>query len=1843
MQAFSEYQIQAILHEDIETAIYRAKNPNQSNTIIIKLLKPEYPTLEAIARFKHEYLVRQNLNHENTVKALSLESFDRRLALVLEDFGGISLEQLLQTEKLNTLVCLRVAIKIVKGLKYLHENQIIHKDIKPSNIIINTSTEQVKISDFGIASKLSKETPIFNSYNSVEGSIAYISPEQTGRMNRYLDYRSDFYSLGITLYQMLTGKLPFASRDPLEIVYSHLAVAPVPPEELNPEIPAAISAIAIKLIAKNAEDRYQSAAGILADLESCLHQLETAGEIVDFVAGQLDASSKLLIPQKLYGREQQVKELLAAFQRISSIDPPKSPLSKGGLPEAKPSRSKVEVMLVSGYSGIGKSAVINEISKSITHSRGYFISGKFDQFKRNIPYASFSQAISSLIRQLLAESDEKLPIWRSKILASLGDRGQVIIDVIPELELIVGKQPEVPQLGPVAAQNRFDRTFKDFIRVFASDEHPLVIFLDDLQWTDSATLKLMETLVTDAETECLLFLGAYRDNEVSATHPLIQTLEEIQKKGTTVNNIDLQPLDLADAIQLLSDTLGDRTDRVNPLAELIWKTTAGNPFFLRQLIHSLEAENLLKFDFNINRGKPRGWQWNIAEIEAVGIANQNVVELVCQKVQKLPTATREVLKLAACIGDKFTLDILSIVNEKPPGATANELYLALQAGLILPLSNAYKIPLAFDEAEVDPGEIVKAESGIFRQDFDGLNKFPISTIGYRFLHDRVQQAAYSLIPEWQKQSTHLKIGQLLLQNIPESEIEEHIFEIVNQLNIGDESIALAEERIKLARLNLIAGRKAKAATAWLSAVKYLRFGLKLLPENSWECHYELTLALYVEAIEAEYLNTNYQQSKQLIDIAIARANTVLDRVQISESKIQYYTSQGDFLGAIDTGMKILAWLGNPLPQSSEGIRQISEQLRSELVIETSKIAELKDLPLMKDAVILATARVLVTLIPPVYFANPELLFPVILLLVKLSVKYGNSTSSAYGYCLYGLLLCGAFNDIEAGYLFGKLSLKVLKKFPFHPIKCQVYKVFASHIQPWKKPLRDTAKKFLTAIQTGIETGNAEYTGYGSAEYVMYLFFSGENLENVDRQSAPYEELLQNLKQEFGIFYLKLGRQAALNFAGKVDNPCILSGESFNEATMFPAMVQANYRMIIFCFHLFKLMLFCFFKDCESALVQAELAAPLLDAVVGTIFVAEYNFYHSLALLARCDSLSEIDRQQAIRTVESNQEKMRIWAASAAVNFQHKYDLVAAETARILGQTLEAIEYYDRAIKGAKTQGYSQESALASELAGEFYLQCGRQKVARLYLSDAYYDYLKWGGLAKVKNLESKHFCLLREIKQKQQQKSWEVDAECMANCSIAAVNFNAALDLTTFIKFSQAIASEIVLEKLLAKLIKILLQNSGAQKAALLLLKNNELYIEAIGSATDNEIIVFQSIPPATEIVPILLINTALASGENMVLDDASSTAPYNTYPYIKKYQPKSILCLQVVYQSQIQGIIYLENNLTSGAFTKERIDILKVLVSQAAISIVNAKLYSKLESAKQQLEDYSQTLEQKVEERTAELKAAQNQIIANEKLSSLGTLTAGVAHELRNPLNFVNNYAESSVELSEELLEEIDKQADNLDADTLDYFKQMVADIRDNDAAIHQHGKRAENIIRSMMQHARTDSGLRQLTDINALLKQAIQLAYQSKRVSDSSFYVAICTDCDGAIEQLEVAFSDLSRAFINTIENACYAVCAKQKQCAKNSPEIGKFFRPKIWVKTRNFLEYIEIRIRDNGIGIPLEIREKIFHPFFTTKPAGEGTGLGLSLTRDIIVGQHGGTLAVESETNVFTEFVITLPKVR
>ncbi|MEG4209581.1 AAA family ATPase [Microcoleus sp. S13_B4] len=1525
------YQITEKLHESSNSLVYRGYRQADNLPVILKMLKQAYPSPEKIAWFKREYEITQNIYLPGVIDVYSFQNLENQWVIELEDFGAESLNQIIAKKQFTIAEFLHLAIEIVDILGQVHQQHIIHKDINPSNIVFNQQTGKLKLIDFGICTTLSRENPTFRNPNVLEGTLAYLSPEQTGRMNRRIDYRTDFYSLGITFYELLTGQLPFPTNDVLELVHCHIAKQPIPPHEVKPEVPPIISTIVLKLMAKNAEARYLSAYQIKADLQECLRQWQSKEQIDPFPIARHNISDRFQIPQKLYGREREVSALLAAFERVS--------------------QETSEMMLVSGYSGIGKTVLIQEIYKPLTQQRGYFISGKFDQFQRDTPYASLIQAFRSLVRQLLTESDAQISKWRDKIQAELGEAGGVIVEVIPEVELIIGSQPPLPDLPPAEQRNRFNLVFQKFINIFTQPEHPLVIFLDDLQWADGASLELIQLLMTVADRKYLFFIGAYRDNEVSSAHPLIHTLENIEKaKATTINKIFLTPLALTDITQLLVDTLLAESKNAKPLAELLQQKTGGNPFFINEFLKSLHSEAWLYFNYESQQ-----WQWDLERIKAQPLTD-NVLELTSKNLKKLPTATQAVLKLAACVGNQFDLKTLAIIYEKSLQETATDLRSALQSNLIIPLSHAYQL------AELDVA---------------GLSDRLVAE--YKFAHDRIQQAVYSLISEADRQSVHLRVGRLLLQNTSSEELSQKLFDIVNQLNKGRALIERQIERYELARLNLKAGKKAKSSAASQPAFNYLQIGLSLLNKKSWLQQYNLTLDLHLEAAETAYTIANYDEMERLAGVVLQKAQTLLEKVKLYEIKMQAYCAQMKFLEAIDIGLEVMKLLGVELPQrpNQSDLAQEMEQIKSALAGRQAQ--DLIDLPQMTDPYKLAAMRVMNYLFGPAFIAINQLSLLNWCRQVNLSIQYGNFAGSAFPYVGYALILCSS-GELDAGYQFGQLALKLLERFKDRTFKARVYAIYKGFLKHWNEPLKDTSSLCIEAYQSGIETGDLEYAASIRQSYAYALYLSGVELSDAKKEMAKSLEVTYQTKQEAYIHWNQILMQAILNLVEQVENPCYLIGEVYDEQKMMPVHQAGGDRTALMHAYSHKVILCYLFEEFQQAVENADRFEEYSANAASFFILPVVYLYDMLARLALYPNSSETEKEEILAKVAAKQEKMETWAKQAPMNYLHKFYLVEAERDRVLGNDKDAREYYDKAIILARENEYLNEEALAYELAARFYLARNQNHVARHYLQDAHYAYQRWGAVAKVKDLEARYpqFLALQSLS------STRTDTENNIINPITTTGSNSgeALDFAAVMKASQAISGEIVLEQLLNQVMKTVIENAGAQKGFLILDQGGNWAIEAEAAVECEIITIMQSIPvdsvdPATG-MPLLstaIVNYVARSHENVVLNNATDEGLFTGDSYITATQPKSILCTPLLNQGKLGGILYLENNLALGAFTSERVETLKIIAAQAAISIENASLY-------EQLEDYNRTLEQKVEDRTAELAQANTQILSlNERL----------------------------------------------------------------------------------------------------------------------------------------------------------------------------------------------------------------------------------------------------------------------
>jgi predicted ATPase/signal transduction histidine kinase/CheY-like chemotaxis protein len=1722
-----------------------------------------------------------------------LEHIQQRWTMVLEDFGGDSLALLNLAGQLDMVDFLTLAIDIADILGRIHQQHIIHKDINPSNIVLNPGTKQVKIIDFGISTVLSRENTPFRNPNVLEGTLAHISPEQTGRMNRVVDYRTDFYSLGVTFYELLTGQLPFAEDTPLELIHSHIAKQPVLPHHIDSTIPPLLSEITMKLMAKNAEGRYQSAFGLKHDLERCLDGVKGLSELgegppLDFELAQKDFSGRLTIPQKLYGREKEIDRLLAAFERMPHPDQPAEGLpgsqDEGMVADSEP---RTKVMLVSGYSGVGKSALVHEIHRPVTARHGFFIEGKFDQLERSVPYYAWSQAFTALVNQLLMESPERMATWQAAIDQAVGESGQVLVDVIPNLALLIGEPPPVLELGAVQAQRRLNYVMQNLLRVVAQPDHPLVILLDDLQWADAASLDLLQALVTGGDNPHLLIIGAYRDNEITPSHPLSLALRELREQQAWIETLHLGNLSIEHVTQLVTETL-ETSSALDPaqlrdLANLVYEKTRGNAFFVNQFLRSLDEAELLTFDFSRSR-----WAWDIEQIRALDVTD-NVVEWLAGQARRLPVETLAVLQLAACIGNRFDLRTLAVIVEKTVRETARALQPGLVEGFVLPLDQSYQ----FADLDVPDLEAVV-----------GLTE-------YRFVHDRVQQAMYSLAPGLDCREIHLRIGRLLLEDIQREKqnLDEHVFDVVNQWNFGQELLETRADREQLARLNLQAGQKARSAAAFQLAFDYAQTGLGLLDEQSWSHNYDLTLDLHSFATQAAYWSNNYARLEKMGDITLKHTQDVLHRVKVYEAKIQAYDQKGQLYQAVETALEALDLLGISIPQQpdQEQVRHALEEVQTSLAnfldaqsvgSDHNDIEQLLDLPEMTDPYQLAAIRIIADLSGPARIVAPEVFLLTMAKAIRLLVENGNNGYSAELYCLYGIILCGVVKDIATGYQFGQLALTALDRLTAQKREADIMLGVHCMISHWKAPLRETFKGLIKAYQLGLESGDWLVAVAAVNTYNNRSICAGRELADVERGFARFGGFIAQAQP--GNHLLFLYWQVVENLITVSENPCILTGTHHNEAAMLPVYVGANNRNSLWHFYLNKFMLSFLFRDYRQATEYATAGWQYADGAIGGIDIPIFCLYDSLTQLALWPSATRDERKGILDKVRANQEKMFAWAMHAPANFMHKYHLVEAERCAVLAQNGEAREQYDKAIALARQHEYLNEEALARELAGEFYLRNEQDELARFYLQNAHYAYLRWGALAKVADLEGRYPQWLVQ--------SGRPDTDTTTTQSTARFGSEGVLDLTTVVKAAQAISSEIGLETLLSKVMKTVLESAGAEKGLLILQRADDWVIEAEGAMDEDQVTVLQSVPVTQAAnVPHTLVHYVARTGESVVLDDAANEGQFTQDDYISARQLKSVLCMPLTNQGQISGIVYLENNLSRGAFTPDRLALLNLLSSQMAISLDNSTLYDDLKR-------YQNHLEELVAERTLRLQAA-NQ--------AKSVFLANMSHELRTPLNAILGFAQLMARdthvtpTQQEYLETIARSGEHLlglinDVLTMSKIEAGRTTLQENAFDL----RRQLQGLQEMFQLRVADKGLALLLDV----------------APDVPRYVY--TD-EGKLRQ--VLMNLLSNAVKFTEEGEVTlrvrATDGERRTMDEESKE-----QPSLVIGQWSLV----FEIQDTGTGIAQEEMDALFAPFVQTtsgQQSHEGTGLGLPISRQFVE-LMGGELGVNSIVGEGTTFRVQMP---
>jgi len=1425
------------------------------------------------------------------------------LVLIYDLASGIRLNEYLAKNHIGLSEKLDIAFQLASAVNDAHGSGINHMGLRPAGILFSEESGRLLIQNLGTHVFLPLQKHDIYDPETIENTLPYISPEETGRMGRIIDLSSDLYSLGAVLYELLTGEPPFKADDPMELIHAHIARVPISPYDKKKMIPKIISDITMKLLKKNPEDRFQSAYGICSDLETCLKQLQAYGEISLDMPAKKDVHEGLSIPKKIYGRENELEILISRFNSMLS--------------------GKSECALVAGYSGIGKTSLCREICNIAKTKNGLYISGKFDQYHRNIPYSAIIHAFQEMVEVILGQGPERINKWREALINSLGVNAQVIMDVIPEIELITGRPQPVVRMSILEEQNRFNLVFINFIKVFAQKDHPLVLFLDDLQWADSASLELISNLLLSTGLQYLFLLGAYRDNEVDYKHPLMDMIRTLTLEGIPLCKITLNPIDEHHIKRFVADTLQNPEGKADPLAHIIFERTRGNPFFIYQSIQSLYAQGLIAYDY-----EKGAWTWDTHKIKAEFIS-ENVIDLITEKINRLSGHAQETLKTASCIGSRLDPEMLCKISRRDISEITSGLYEAEKQGLVI----------FSDEALSDPG--TSAHTPV---DNDNPTD-QIMDIKVEFIHDRVRQAVYSEIKQVDKMKHHLTIGQYLQQTGTDEETEERIFDITNHLNMGIDLLTSRKDRDDLAALNLLAGMKAKSSAAFAPALNYLQTGLTLLEKHCWESEYELALNLHQEAAEASYLCGDFSLMDHLSSTVMSHTKDLLDRAKIYEIRISSLMAENKPMEAVDIALDSLNMLGVNMPKKPGKKRILVELIKIKMLLAGKQKADIIDLPKMTNPTTLAAMRILVKISSAAFISTPVLYPLIVFKQVELSLKKGNAPESVFGYAVYGLILCGLpgrLCDIEDGYKFGRLALDLIERFNIREHKSYTLFIFNCFVRHWKDHYRDTLPRFIQGYRIGLETGNLEGAVLCLLMHDNYSYGSGINLVKIEKEMDKNNRTIRELKQKTILHLHEIPWQTVQNLIGKGNDACRLKGPVYDEDTMLSVHIQAKDRTAIGNMYYNKGFLSYLFRDFEQAFDNFTLFEPYADAMTSTMAISLFAFYDSLTCLALYRNAPATRRKRLMKRVSAEKKRLERWAHHAPMNNNNKLYLVEAERFACIGNDLMATEYYNRSIEAAERYAFYQEKALANELAARFNLARGNKEIAGKYLCDAHSGFEQWGASTKTKQLEEEFPGQLNLL---------PIHA---SEISIGQV------DYSTIVESLQAISTEIVLESLIKRLLTIVMENAGANRVIFISVRDDALYIDAeyVSDREDKTLMYPEPIANRDD----LLVNAVYfvkSSGRHVVLDNAAKQGPFINDAYVELKSPKSVLCIPVIRKGVLIAILYLENTITSHVFTPERIRVLELLASQAAISIENAKLYESLISNERILIDLSHKREE--------------------------------------------------------------------------------------------------------------------------------------------------------------------------------------------------------------------------------------------------------------------------------------------
>ena len=1806
MQPPARYTLIERVHTEIENSVYRGVREPDGLRVIVKTPNSPYPSRSQLARLSHEYAMLRRAGGRGAVVPLELSQSGELIALVTEDWDGTPLHHLLAPGPLPLPEALAVGVQIADALAALHTSGVLHKDVKPQNILVRADRSAARFIDLGIASPLTRESAAAAPAEALEGTLAYMAPEQTGRINRVVDARADLYALGVTLYQILTGELPFRATDPLELIHAHIARAPQPASEKAPGVPRQVSAIVAKLLAKEPDERYQSARGVRADLAMCAAAAEHGIEM-DFALAAQDRAGELRVPQRLYGRQEELRVLRAALARAQ--------------------RGTTEVFLIGGYAGVGKSALVGELRRELYRgpaSSGLLLTGKFEQLGQGTPYLAFARALQDLVPQLLGLDALALAGFQSDLARAVGTSGQLLLDLVPELARVLGPQPAVPQVSAQDAQARFQLLVHRFVAALAQRAQPLVLFIDDLQWADAASLSLLHSLLAEGDCGPLLFIGAYRDGESDGAGVLAPLLHALRTHGASLTERTLQPLSPAHTAELIGDALALPPEQAEPLARHVHDKTQGNPFFVNQLLGYLHREGLLQPDPDSG-----AWSWDLPRIDALQVTD-NVGSFMGALLGTLPAATRRALALSSCLGGQLTLRTLAAVCESRPVEVAADLWPAVRQGMLLPIGGEYRLLHSLDGFTGEPG---LGEPGL--GEGDGLDAAGLD-VSYRFLHDRVQQAAYALVPPEERTATHLRIARLLRAH-GSTRFDQSLFEIADHYNLAAALVTDPGEQRVLADLDLRAGRRAKAAAAYAVAADYLAKGRALVPTA--DPGDALWVDLTAELAECAGLAGQTALAETLLSDLLARVSALPARVHAHRLRVNLYNASGRVLNAIMAVFAGLAELGVPLPALPAEYypAMLAELARVPALLAGRTVAELYDAPPMTDPVKAAALELLLEAGAPAYTAHPLLFALVVLKQVSLSLEYGRGPSAAYAYCAYGVLLTGALGQYQAGSDFSRLAQALAERDGQPHMRGRVQ--FGSGlILNFRQPLREVLPYYERTHRLGMEVGDTAYASYALFHSIVARLSQGDELDAVDADIERYTAIAARTKEIITSTYLTLQRQLVRALKGRTAARGSLRGDGFDEAQLVQSLDRVELQHARYYYHLVRAQLAYLFGDAPGAVAETRAAEPLLQTAAGFYHATELPYYAALALLSTGEG--GVPGEEALAQAEKLEAQLALWAGECAANYEHRHLLVAAERARVTGRELEALTLYERAIEAARRNGWLADEALANERCALFHLRRGRAKAAHAYLLDAHYGYERWGATAKAQQLAEAHPHLFTRSGPAPLATATALTLTGTGTGTATATTTGPGvglLDTMTLIKASQALSGEIAIDRLLVRLMDLIAENAGADRAALVLTSPDPEPTLAVAAELTPERGAQVLAPPVPleryDALPHAVVRY-VARAQEPLLEGAA--ARFAGDPYLARRAPRSFAALPLLQKAQCRGVLYLENSLQTGVFGEERLRVLSVLCAQVAISVDNATLYAGLERL--------------VDSRTRELRSAQARLIKLERETTEAQLAGGFAHEVRNALSGAQmllakvyragapgSEPQSACTENSSRLESLFLHArDHLAPDALGPVVDLLRQLNHSEEELHgilgdirEALRRGLSITQAILDYARLGEERRGAEDV--ALAPLVETLVRESATACATTGITVRTDVDPELK-LRAKPGHLYSVLKNLFINALDAVAER--------PEAGPDAAPgpaEVELRARA-TPALTIEIRDTGVGIPAAVLPRIYEPFFTTKPS-SGTGLGLGIVRKLVE-LYGGEIACTSEEGRGTTFTLTFP---